>query len=85
VDVPPGGYTNVKFRCAADRSNSSRGTLIIQAQTASVQLAKNAWSAPQESFLLVGSRAILMDGPANRLGELRAEAVTVPGRVDCLN
>jgi hypothetical protein len=83
LDVPPGGYTNVKFRCAGGCDNSSHGTVIIQAQTASLQLSKTAWSAPQESFLLVGSKAILMDGPANRLGELQAEAVA--GGVNCSN
>ncbi|HBL25993.1 MAG TPA: hypothetical protein DD490_04070 [Acidobacteria bacterium] len=84
LDVPPGGYTNVSFRCAGGCPDPSLGTLIIQAQTASVLLSQDAWSAPQESFLLVGSRSILMDGPNNRLDELKAEAVSIGG-LNCFN
>lgn len=87
LNLPPGVFTNVAFRCAAGAgcNDSTKGTVIIQAHTTGIQLSKIQWSTPQESFLIVNSKAIIMDNSPNRLNELNNEFLAGGGVVDCMN
>ena len=85
LNISPGGFTTVSFRCAAGAgcNNPTKGTVIIQVNTTAHQLAKNQWSAPQESFLIVNSKGVILDNAINRLNELNTEAMA--GGVSCLD
>lgn len=84
-NLPPGTYSKVGFRCAAGAlcTDPTKGTLIVQAHTGALQLSKTQWTAPQESFLIVNSKGVIMDNAVNRLNELNNEALA--GGVDCFN
>ncbi len=86
AQLKPGLSTGVTFRCAAGAGcgNPTKGAVIIQVGgPASLPLSKTQWSAPQESFLIVTSKGVIMDNAINRLNELYQEAIA--GGVDCLN